>query len=224
MLLQKDKKILIYFFLFVVLGSINNKYFVDTKIFKIKDFKLDGLNEKEKLDLLLQFDQFKEQNIFYLSKDEIIKILDKNNLIDSFLINKNYPSNLNIKIEKTKFLANIDVNGKNYLIGSNKKLIQTESNNESLPNIFGNPSLDDFFLIKNNISKSSINFNNIKNLFFFPSNRWDLELKNGILIKLPNVNSVDALNNYFKLIKLPEFQNVKVFDMRINKQIIINEL
>ena len=224
MLLQKDKKILIYFFLFVVLGSINNKYFVDTKIFKIKDFKLDGLNEKEKLNLLLQFDQFKEQNIFYLSKDEIIKILDKNNLIDTFLINKNYPSNLNIKIEKTKFLANIDINGKNYLIGSNKKLIQTEFNNENLPNVFGNPSLDDFFLIKKNISKSSINFNDIKRLFFFPSNRWDLELKNGILIKLPSINSVDALNNYFKLINLPEFKNVKVFDMRINKQIIIDEL
>ena len=61
MLLSKDKKILIYLFLFVFLGSINNKHFTNIEIFKIKNLKLDGLNEKEKSKLLLQF--------FYLKKN-----------------------------------------------------------------------------------------------------------------------------------------------------------
>ena len=48
-------------------------------------------------------------------------------------------------------------------------------------------------------------------------------IKNGILIKLPINNSIKSLNNYFKIKNLPQFSNVKIFDMRINNQIIVNE-
>ena len=78
--------------------------------------------------------------------------------------------------------------------------------------------------MKENISKSSVEFNNIKKFYFFPSKRWDLELSNGILIRLPVDSSVDVLNKYFKIKNLPQFNNVKIFDMRVNNQIIVNEL
>tara|TARA_B100001093_G_C26696583_1_gene957178 strand:- start:137 stop:811 length:675 start_codon:yes stop_codon:yes gene_type:complete len=224
MLLSKDKRILIYLFLLVFLGSINNKHFNNIEIFKIKNLKLDGLNEKEKLQLLLQLEQVKKQNIFLLPKKKLIEILNSNNLIESFLINKNYPSELNIFVKKTSFLANININEQNFLIGSNKKLIQSESINSNLPIIFGNPSVEDFFSIKNNIKKSLISFKNVNQLHFFPSKRWDLELKNGVLIKLPILNPVESLNNYFTVRNLPQFEKIKIFDMRINNQIIVNEL
>ena len=79
------------------------------------------------------------------------------------------------------------------------------------------------FILKN-ISNSSINFEEIDKLYFFKSKRWDLKLKNGILIKLPIENLIEALNNYSYAIELPQFDNVKIFDMRIKKQVIINEL
>ena len=81
-----------------------------------------------------------------------------------------------------------------------------------------------FFLIKYSILKSSIKLEDIDKLYFFPSQRWDLKLKNKVLIKLPINNPLEALKNYLDLRNLSQFSNTKVFDMRINKQIIIDEL
>ena len=223
MLLSKDKKIVIYLFLLIIFGSINNKYFTNTNFFEIKDLNLVGLNSKEKNNLLLKFKKIKKKNIFFLEKKELIKILNSNNLIESFLINKNYPSGINIVIKKTTFLANIKILDENFFIGSNKKLIKSKVNDPNLPTVYGNPSLKDFFSINEKILKSNFKPNDIKKLYFFPSKRWDLELKDSTLIKLPIDNSIKSLNNYFEIKDLPQFNNVKIFDMRINNQIIINE-
>ena len=224
MLLSKDKKVLIYLFLLVLLGSVNNKYFVDSKFFIIKNLKLVGLSGLEKLDVLLQLEQIKNKNIFYLPKKQIISVFNSNNLIDSFKVNKKYPSDINIEIKKTIFLATIKIHNENFLIGSNKKLIKSKIDYPNLPLVLGNPSLEDFFLINENISKSLVKFNEIKKLHFFPSKRWDLELNSGILIKLPINSSINSLNDFSEIKNLPHFKNVKIFDMRVNKQIIVNEL
>ena len=221
--LSKGKKIVIYLFLLIFFGSINNKYLTSTNFFEIKNLRLVGLNSEEKNNLLLKFEKIKTRNIFFLEKEELIKILNSNNLIESFVINKNYPSDVNIVIKKTTFLANIKIIDENFFIGSNKKLIKSLVNDPNLPTVYGNPSLKDFFSINEKILKSSIKPNEIKKLYFFPSKRWDLELKDSTLIKLPINNSIKSLNNYFEIKDLPQFSNVKIFDMRINNQIIINE-
>ncbi len=223
MLLSKGKKILIYLFLLIFFGSINNTYFVNKEFFEIKNFNLVGLYGVDKTNLLIKLEKIKKRNIFFLQKKELKDILDSNNLVESYSIYKNYPSDINIVIKKTTFLANIKIRGENFLIGSNKKLIQSTSIKSGLPIVLGNPSLKEFFLINNIILNSDIKLTDIKKLYFFPSKRWDLELNNGILIKLPMKNAIKSLNNYFQLKSLPEFNDVKIFDMRINKQIIINE-
>ena len=221
--LPKNKKIVIFIFLLIIFGSINNKYFINTNFFEIKNLRLVGLDSEEKINLLLKFEKIKKKNIFFLEKKELIKILNSNNLIESFLINKNYPSDINIEIKKTTFLANIKILDENFFIGSNKKLIKSLVINPNLPTVYGNPSLKDFFSINEKILKSSIKSNDIKKLYFFPSKRWDLELKDSTLIKLPSNNSIKSLNNYFKIKDLPQFSDVKIFDMRVDNQIIVNE-
>ena len=223
MLLSKDKKILVYLLLLILFGSINNKHFTNISFFKIKNMKLVGLNDMEKGNLLLELEEIKKKNIFFLKKNELIKILNSNNLIESFLINKNYPSNINIIIQKTTFLANIKILDENFLIGSNKKLIKSELVNPNLPTVLGNPSLKDFFLINDNILQSSIKLSDIKKFYFFQSKRWDLELNSGILIKLPMSNPINSLNKYFQIKSLPQFNDVTIFDMRVKNQIIVNE-
>ena len=223
MLLSKDKRILIYLFLLILFGSINNKHFTNISFFKIKNTKLVGLNDVEKSNLLKEFEIIKKKNIFFLQKKELIKILNSNDLIESFLINKNYPSDIIIIIQKTNFLANINILDENFLIGSNKRLIKSKLSDPNLPTVLGNPSLKDFFLINDEILKSSIKLTDIKKLYFFPSKRWDLELNNGILIKLPMNDPLYSLNQYFQIKKLPQFNGVKIFDMRVENQIIINE-
>ena len=51
-------------FLLIFLGSINNKYLDNIQIFQIKNFELIGLDQQEKLDLLDQLEEIKNQNIF----------------------------------------------------------------------------------------------------------------------------------------------------------------
>ena len=223
MLISKDKKILIYLFLLIIFGSINNKYFTNVSFFKIKNTKLVGLNGVEKSNLLTEFEIIKKKNIFFLQKKELIKILNSNDLIESFLINKNYPSDIIIIIQKTNFLANINILDENFLIGSNKRLIKSKLSDPNLPTVLGNPSLKDFFLLNDNILQSSIKLSDIKKLYFFPSKRWDLELNSGIFIKLPMNNPINSLNKYFKIKSLPQFNDVKIFDMRVENQIIVNE-
>ena len=223
MLLSKDKRILIYLFLLILFGSINNKYFTNISFFKIKNTKLVGLNHEEKLNLLTEFEIIKKKNIFFLQKKELIKILNSNDLIESFLINKNYPSDIIINIQKTNFLANINILDENFLIGSNKRLIKSKLSDPNLPTVLGNPSLKDFFLINDEILKSSIKLTDIKKLYFFPSKRWDLELNSGILIKLPISNPINSLNKYFEIKSLPQFNDIKIFDLRVKNQIIVNE-
>ena len=223
MLISKDKRILIYLFLLIIFGSINNKYFTNVSFFKIKNTKLVGLNDAEKSNLLSEFEIVKKKNIFFLQKKELIKILNSNDLIESFLINKNYPSDIIIIIQKTNFLANINILDENFLIGSNKRLIKSKLSDPNLPTVLGNPSLKDFFLINDEILKSSIKLTDIKKLYFFPSKRWDLELNSGILIKLPMSNPINSLNKYFEIKSLPQFNDIEIFDMRVENQIIVNE-
>jgi cell division protein FtsQ len=57
--------------------------------------------------------------------------------------------------------------------------------NNQLPFIFGNPTVIEFFKIKEIIDKSKISYSEIKKLYFYPSKRWDLELRDNTIIKLP---------------------------------------
>ena len=50
--LQKGKKILIYLFLFLIVGSINNIALTKINFEKIKNIQISGLNENQNINLL----------------------------------------------------------------------------------------------------------------------------------------------------------------------------
>ena len=70
---------------------------------------------------------------------------------------------------------------------------------------------------------SSINYNEIKNLYFYQSKRWDLELKNNIIFKLPENVSVESINNILVFLNDNNLDNIKVIDLRVHNQIITND-
>jgi cell division protein FtsQ len=76
----------------------------------------------------------------------------------------------------------------------------------------------EFFKIKEIIDKSKISYTEIKNLYFFPSKRWDLELIDNTIIKLPNDNINLALN-----LAIEFLNDHKLIDARIKNQIILND-
>ena len=215
---RKSKKILIYFFLLLVVGSINNINLNGLKFQNINDINITGLDTKNKLILLKEIENFNLNNIFLISKIDLINEIESNSLVENYSIFKRYPSSLNISIEKTKFLAKINKDGQIFYIGSNGKFIKNNSLNNKLPFIFGNPEVFEFFKIKETIDKSKISYTEIKNLFFFPSKSWDLELIDNPIIKLPNDNINFALN-----LAIEFLNDNKFIDARIKNQIILND-
>ena len=215
---RKSKKILIYFFLLLVVGSINNISFNGLKFQNINNINITGLDIKNKLILSKGIENFNLNNIFLINKIDLKDEIESNTLVENYSIFKRYPSSLDINIEKTKFLAKINKNGQIFYIGSNGKFIKNNSLNNEPLFIFGNPEVFEFFKIKEIIDKSKISYTEIKNLYFFPSKRWDLELIDNTIIKLPNDNINLALN-----LAIEFLNDHKFIDARIKNQIILND-
>ena len=215
---RKSKKILIYFFLLLLVGSINNINLNTLELQNINDINIVGLEVKDKSSLHQNIKNFNLNNIFSISKIDLINEIESNSIIEKYSIFKSYPSSLDIKIEKTKFLARINKNGQIFYIGSNRRFIKNNFLNNQLPFIFGNPKMDEFFRIKKVVDESKISYSEIKNLYFFPSKRWDLELRDNTIIKLPNDNVNPAINLAIKFL-----DNNKFIDARIENQIILDD-
>ena len=224
MLQRKSKKFFIYIFFFLFLGTINNQIIFNSNTFKIKNFQITGLENNYKKELeknLLKSYQF---NIFFDNKDYLKSILNSNSLIETFQVFKIYPSSLSVKIKKTKFLARLNINGDIFLIGSNGKLTRDfkSSNSEKIPFIFGNPNVEIFLKTYSIINTSGFRHEDIKNFYFYKSGRFDLELKNDTLLRLPLNELQYILKNISQLISDTQF-NKKIIDARVPNQFILYE-
>ena len=220
---RKSKKVLVYFFLLIIFSSISNNSINDLILNKNQKINVSGLNEKNNQKLLNEITNLNLENIFHINKNEIIQLFNSNTLIESYEVFKKYPSTINIKIEKTNFFAKINNEGKTFLIGSNGKLTLSKSDYDELPYIFGKPNINEFLKFKKIIDESKFSYKQIKNLYFFPSNRWDLKLKNDILLKLPNNFTYQTLDYLYEFLEYNNKENINVVDARIENQIILNE-
>ena len=185
--------------------------------------KVSGLDDKGNRELANKIENLELKNIFSINKNHLKNIIEINNLIENYKIFKIYPSTLDIKINKTKSLAKINQNGKILFIGSNGKFSEIASHNQELPFIFGKPKIQEFLDFKKIIDNSKFSYEEVKNFYFFPSKRWDVELKNNIVLKLPTNNSKNSLDYLFEFIADKNLKNNLIIDARIKNQIIFHD-
>ena len=220
---QISKKIIIYLFLFLILVTTNNINLLNLQLPKINYFNVNGLDNIEKLKFIEDFDYLKKENLIFLDKDKFLKKIFSNKSIEDLSVFKNYPSELKIFIKKTNFLAVTKKNNQNYFVGSNGNLILTKNYEDNLPFIFGDIEPNDFLKLKDLIDNSEIEFDQIKNFYFFKSKRWDIETKNNLIVKLP-LNEIETSLHYLsKIIISEKFNDVKLIDLRQKNQIILND-
>jgi cell division protein FtsQ len=220
---RKGKKIIIYLILLISVGSINNIELNKIKFSEIKNIKVSGLDSKSNIILLDNIKNLNLDNIFFINGKEINNIINSSNLIEKYNIFKKYPSSLDINIEKTKFLAKINKNGKILIVGSNGRLSENNFNNKSLPFIFGKINIEEFLKFKKIIDQSKFSYEDIKNLYFFSSKRWDLELNNNMIIKISKNNIEESLMYAYEFIKNQNLKDIRIIDLRVANQIIIND-
>ena len=149
--------------------------------------------------------------------------MNSNPLIEKYQIFKSYPSAIKIMIKKTKFIAKINYNNETFIIGSNGKLIPNNFSSPDLPYIVGKPEIQEFLIFKQIIDQSKFSFEEIESLYFFPSNRWDIKLKNNILLKLSNNSNIASLDYAYEFLEDNNIGKFTTIDIRIDNQIILNE-
>ena len=220
---RKSKQIFIYLFLLFLLGSITNTTFNNTKFLNLEKVIVSGLEEEDNRKLINKINNLKLKNIFFLNEKKIKETIETNNLIENYKISKIYPSTLDIKINKTQSLAKINKNGQILFLGSNGKFSEIISQNKKLPFIFGKPKVSEFLYFKKIIDDSKFSYDEIKNLYFFPSKRWDIELNNSIFLKLPKNDLKNTLNYIFYFLANNNLKDNTIIDARIENQIVIND-
>ncbi len=223
MLRQINKKIFFYLSIFILLTTLNNKELINFQLPNINQIDILGFDQNENNELSKNLEFLKSENLFFLNKEKIKKILNSNNLVESYHIFRKFPSTLVLTINKTSYLATTKKGNQFYLIGSNNKFIKTDNEYLKLPQIFGNFRIKEFIQIKKFIDESKFNYEAIKFLYFFPSGRWDIHTNSGIVIKLPKIKVKEKLNLVSSLLIDDKFKNLTLIDIRQKNQIVINE-
>ncbi len=222
MQIKKSKKILLYFFLFLIIGSINNKNFTNLNFPNINKIIVSGLDEKNNKNIENKLKFLQIENLFFLNKIKIVQTINSNELVEKFSVLKKYPSTLDIKINKIKFLAKVEMNGKSFFLGSNGKFLENKETIKDIPNIFGEFDKKNFFQFKSKIDEVKFDYKKIKNLYYFKSGRWDIEMNSGLLIKLPKENVQESLKLIKALIIKFQDEEINKLDLRQKNQIVLD--
>ena len=215
------KKRVIAILLFILLTTINPHQEISFNKFNLKKIEIENnslLEEKEIKKLLVSINN---KNLIFLKFKEIEIALMKNNFIDGFNIKKKYPNTLKIKIFEKKPIAILINKKKKFYLSEKIDLIKFRNlqNYDDLPYVFGNEN--NFKIFYENLKEINFPLSIIKKYTFFESNRWDIETVDEKLIKLPTNNYSNSLENYLKMRKKNNFSKYKIFDYRVNNQIIL---
>ena len=124
----------------------------------------------------------------------ISNILNKKNLIKKFIITKTSNNLITIKIEEKNIIGLLKIENNDYLIDEFNNIIETKitPNLFHLPVFIGKNSNKNASVILNLIKESDINLNYLS-FSFVDQRRWNINLKNGVKILLPETKVLDTL-------------------------------
>ena len=195
----------------------NNTFLKIQKIKIVNNFLIKSSEIKEKLSTIYN------RNIFSIKKEDIEEPLKEINFLEKVEVKKKYPNTIIVKIFETKPVAILYKNKAKYLLDSSSNLIFFENNMNfnQLPSVFGIGAENYFVYFFNQLENNNFPINNIKKFYFFQIGRWDLQLANDKMIKLPHDNIEDAIKKSIELLNRKDFQNYNIIDLRVDGKIIV---
>ena len=219
--LKTDKKLNFFFYtiLIIILTSINNYNLKNKNTFNIKDIEVNGFSTEKNLQIENQIKNIVGINIFFLRKDYFIKLIERNDVKET-RIKKIYPNKIIISFISAKPICVIENQGNRIILGDNGKILDIEVVENNLPTVLGSQNIRNIFEVINLIKKSNLDYQNIRNIIFFKSGRFDINFKNGVIIKFPLMYSKEIINYSNNLLNNDKFINSKVIDLRLKNRII----
>ena len=223
--------IVIYIFLFYdqkifkqfnsIIENYSDKYQYSLSVVNING--LNNINEDEILNLTKPY---KDSSIFLIQIKKIANKISQNNWVKSINIQSNYKDTIEINIDESKPIGIYTTGIQNILFSDDLKILENIANNEkrfsALIKFEGKNSLHESIKLIDSFPDDFIQY--VDKAFLINQRRWDLELKNSILLKLPKNNIKEALENYKKIyinFSNEELIEIESIDLRMKKKIIL---
>ncbi len=225
--MKKFYRIVLLLLTLIFLSTFNPKEFNLTvkknSLFKIENIEVENNLLINKIEIEKKLNNIYKKNIFFIKEKDIEEPLREIDFLERIEVNRKYPSTIIIKIFETKPAAIIFKNKAKYLLDSSSNLISLEGNSnfDELPNIFGEGAKDNFIHFLNQLKKNNFPSNKIKNFYYFQIGRWDLQLLNDKIIKLPHNNIDAAIIKSVELLNREDFKNYNIIDLRVDGRIIV---
>ena len=215
------KRFIIGISLLILFTTFISQKEITIEKFKIKIIQIENNNLLSETDIKKELLSIYNENLVFINLDKVKKILRQNTYIESFQIKKKYPDILIIKIFEKKPIAILQKKKERFYLSEKIELIKFENLHiyKDLPIIFGNEK--DFQIFYYNLKKVNFPLESIKKYYFFESNRWDLITQDEKTIKLPSINYIESLKNFLDIKYRNEFKKYKIFDYRIDDQLIL---
>tara|TARA_Y100000590_G_scaffold445349_1_gene577343 strand:+ start:129 stop:809 length:681 start_codon:yes stop_codon:yes gene_type:complete len=225
--MKKVYKIILFLTILLILSTYTPNNSTSEKkdnfLFKIKNIEIINNKIIKKSDLEKKLDDLYEKNIFLISNKDINDPLKKIDFLKSVEVKKRYPNTIIVKIQETKPVGILFKKKTKYIIDSSSNLIDYSDNLVSsvMPSIFGKDAENNFIKFFENLKKNKFPTDKIMNYYYFQVNRWDLELINGKIIKLPALKISEAIEKSIQLLNREDFKTYKVIDLRIDGKIVV---
>jgi len=226
--MKKIYKTISLLILLVILSTYNsNKESLISKkknnFFSIKDIAIENNFIIRQSEIKKKIKHIYNKNIFFINKEDIEIPLKIINFLDRIEVKKKYPDKIIIKIIETKPMAKLVKNNSKYILDSSSNLILNEENDnfKNLPNIFGKNSENNFMNFFKKLKKNNFPIKKILNFYYFQIDRWDIQLIDKKIIKLPYSNIDDAIVKSIDLMEREDFKNYNTIDLRIDGKIIV---
>ena len=170
-------------------------------MFPIKKIEIEGNKAIDNNEIIKDLDFLKNSSLLFVNKQNIEDILLKNKFVSKIILKKIYPNILRLIIfEKEPVAVQIIEKNKYYITKKNENINFYELEiYKELPVIFGNQK--DFDIFYEILEKTNFDIYNIKAFYYFDVGRWDIMLMDERIIKLPEKNYQNILEELNSILK-----------------------
>ena len=226
--MKKLYRIVLLLIALIFLSTYNPNKFDLTKeknnpFFKIKNITIlnTSLVEKHEIDQKLR--EIYNKNIFFIKRSDIEVPLKNIDFLEKIEVKKKYPNTVIVKIYETKPIAIIFKKKNKYFLDSSSNLVtfRENTNFDELPGVFGKEAEHNFVYFFQRLKNNNFPRKQVKNFYYFQVGRWDLQLTNNQIIKLPYNKTDEAIIKSVELLNRKDFKNYNIIDLRVPGKIIV---
>ena len=246
-LLNKRKKnifkislyfLLFFFFILIIFSYIFFNYkklsnnlnrivqnYSDQYQYNLLNVKINNLNFITEENILNYFDLYINKSIFLVPLDKIATEIRQNVWVKNIEIISNYKNMLLVDIEEEIPLGIYDNGNQKIIFSKSLKVIEIIDDSfkyNDLIIFYGLGSINNSNQLFENLDKEMLYF--LKSADFIANRRWNIKLKNNIILMLPEENINKAFKNYLKIytnFSNKDLEGIESIDLRLNEKAII---